>query len=297
MHHWDLGALLPSQANTERSAMATTPTGKPTPEYVLGHDRAEIARLEQQAAVLAPHSRVILERAGLGPGMRVLDVGTGVGDVAFLAADLVGAEGSVVGLDRSEVALARARERASERGLTNIEFRSGELQGWRSDEVFDVVIGRLILLYVDDPVVTVRAVADLVRPDGVVAFMEYDMAALRSIPPLPLVEQVRGWVLDGFTRSGHDPELGVRLAAILSEAGLSDVGSVGLQTYLPPGSPIGPAMAAGVVRSLLPALEAHGIATATEVDIDTLEARVRDELAGDRTVFAPPALIGAWGTT
>ena len=54
MHHWDLGALLPSQANTERSAMATTPTGKPTPEYVLGHDPAEIARLEQQAAVLAP---------------------------------------------------------------------------------------------------------------------------------------------------------------------------------------------------------------------------------------------------
>ncbi|HEU0288887.1 MAG TPA: class I SAM-dependent methyltransferase [Nocardioidaceae bacterium] len=277
--------------------MATTPTGTPTPEYVLGHDRAEIARLEQQAAVLAPHSRVILERAGLGPGMRVLDVGAGVGDVAFLAADLVGPEGSVVGLDRSELALARARDRAGERGLTNIEFRSGELQGWRPDEVFDVVIGRLILLYVDDPVVTVRAVADLVRPDGVVAFMEYDMAAVRSIPPLPLVEQVRGWVLDGFTGSGHDPELGVRLAAILSEAGLRDVGSVGLQTYLPPGSPIGPAMAAGVIRSLLPALEAHGIATAAEVDIDTLEDRVRNELAGDRTVFAPPALIGAWGTT
>ena len=276
--------------------MANTPTGTSTPEYVLGHDRAEIARLEQQAAVLAPHSRVILQRAGLGPGMRVLDVGTGVGDVAFLAADLVGAEGSVVGLDRSDVALARARERAGERGLTNVDFRSGELQGWRSDEVFDVVIGRLILLYVDDPVVTVRAVADLVRPDGVVAFMEYDMAAVRSVPPLPLVEQVRGWVLDGFTRSGHDPELGVRLAAILAEAGLSDVGSVGLQTFLPPGSPIGPAMAAGVIRSLLPALETHGIATAAEVDIDTLEARVRDALSG-RTVFAPPALIGAWGTT
>ena len=275
--------------------MATTPTGKPTPEYVLGHDPAEIARLEQQAAVLAPHSRVILERAGLGPGMRVLDVGTGVGDVAFLAADLVGPDGTVVGLDRSETVLARARERAAERGLTNIDFRSGELQGWQADDEFDVVIGRLILLYVDDPVATVRALADLVRPDGIVAFMEFDMAAVRSVPVLPLVEQARRWILEAFAHSGHDPELGVRLAAILTEAGLRNVGAVGLQDFLPPGSPVGPAMAAGVARSLLSTIEAHGIATAAEVDIDTLESRMRDELA-DGTVFAPPALIGAWGT-
>jgi hypothetical protein len=89
--------------------------------------------------------------------------------------------------------------------------------------------------------------------------------------------------------------LGVRLAAIRTKVGLRNVGAVGLQDFLPPGSPVGPAMASGVIRSLLSTIESEGIATAAEVDIDTLEARLRDELA-DAAVFAPPALIGAWGT-
>jgi SAM-dependent methyltransferase len=274
--------------------MTTTPRDVASAEYLLGHDREELARLEHQAAALAPHTKVILERAGLGPGMRVLDVGTGVGDVAFIAAELVGPSGTVVGIDRSEVALVRARDRAAERGLDNVELHQGDLQDWQPATSFDAAMGRLVLLYVDDPVTAVARVASKVRPGGVVSFMEYDMAAVESVPSVPLVERVRDWICEGFARTGHDPRLGIRLGGILDAAGLSDARSLALRDYLPSTSPVVPAMAAGVVRSLLPAIEANGIATAAEVDLDTLETRIRDELRARGAYITPPALVGGW---
>jgi SAM-dependent methyltransferase len=275
-------------------AMTSTARDVRSAEYLLGHDREELARLEHQAAALAPHTKVILERAGLGPGMRVLDVGSGVGDVAFIAAEIVGPSGTVIGIDRSDVALARARERAAERGLDNVEFHQGDLQDWRPNASFDAAIGRLVLLYVDDPAQAVERVASMVRPGGVVTFMEYDMAAVESVPSLPLVEQVREWICEGFARTGHDPRLGIRLGVILESAGLSGARAIALRDFLPPSSPVVPAMAAGVVRSLLPALEQHSIATAAEVDLATLEVRLRDELQSRRAFVTPPALIGGW---
>ena len=81
-------------------------------EFALGHSPAEQQRLQRQAALLRNITQTIWRRAGLEPGIRVLDVGCGVGDTSFLAAD-----GMVVGQDRSAEALATARQRAQELGL------------------------------------------------------------------------------------------------------------------------------------------------------------------------------------
>ena len=89
----------------------------PDASYVLGHSKIELQRLRSQAKLVNPFTRRVLQHAGLEPGMRVLDVGSGVGDVAFLVADLVGFGGEVVGFDRSPVPLELARSRAVERSL------------------------------------------------------------------------------------------------------------------------------------------------------------------------------------
>jgi tRNA A58 N-methylase Trm61 len=65
-----------------------------------------------QGTVFAPYTHQFLVEAGLKAGMRVLDVGSGSGDVSFLAADLVGSGGHVLGVDRSPTAVERARSRA-----------------------------------------------------------------------------------------------------------------------------------------------------------------------------------------
>jgi ubiquinone/menaquinone biosynthesis C-methylase UbiE len=76
--------------------------------YILGHSHAEIRRLMLQAAILRPFTERLLRNAEIGPGMRVLDLGCGAGDVSMLAAELVGASGSVVGIDRNPQVIALA---------------------------------------------------------------------------------------------------------------------------------------------------------------------------------------------
>src|SRR5258707_6426475 len=93
------------------------------PAYALGHSERELQRLAVQARLVEPITRRFLVEAGIAPGMRVLDVGSGVGDVAFLAAKLVGQSGEVVGTDRSTAALAVARRRAQQQSLSTVSFR------------------------------------------------------------------------------------------------------------------------------------------------------------------------------
>src|SRR5258708_36569471 len=89
----------------------------PTSHYSLGSTDAEHERLIWQAARLAPLTERFFREAGIGPGQRVLDIGSGVGDVAMLAAKLVGPSGEVVGVERDPRSIARARSRVSEAGL------------------------------------------------------------------------------------------------------------------------------------------------------------------------------------
>jgi tRNA A58 N-methylase Trm61 len=80
--------------------------------YVLGDTDAEHLRLVRQARLLAPFAERLFRDAGIVAGMRVLDLGCGMGDVSMLVAQLVGPSGSVVGVDRENAVLEKARQRA-----------------------------------------------------------------------------------------------------------------------------------------------------------------------------------------
>lgn len=262
-------------------------------DYLLGHDAAEVRRLEDQARVLGPATRTILTLAGIEPGMRVLDLGCGPGDVAFEVAGMVGDGGSVVGIDRSPDAIARARRRAAEAGV-DATFVAGDLVTAEVDGPFDAVVGRLVLLYVPDPAVVLKRYAALVRRGGVVVAMEYEMTAAGSLPRLETMDRVVSWIVESFASSGLDPMLGARLRGVLTAAGLDAPSVVGLQGYLEPDDPVGPHMASGIIRTLLPVLVRTGIATEAEVGIDRLAERIADELMSNGAMFKPPTLVGAW---
>ncbi len=179
--------------------------------YLLGHDPAELARLEHQAGVLAPATRTVLTLAGVEPGMRVLDLGTGAGDVALVAAELVGPTGAVVGIDQSVPALTLAADRVERRGVTNVSFLRGDVNTMRLLDEFDAVVGRLVLLYTPEPDEVVRRFASVLRPGGVIAMMEYEMTAAGTLPPTDLTARIAFWIAEAFRRSGLDASLGARL--------------------------------------------------------------------------------------
>ena len=141
-------------------------------EYLFGHSDRELERLQLQARCLEGLTRRLIRECGVKAGMRVLDIGTGVGDVAMLLAEAVGANGRVVGVDAEERALQTARRRAEEAGFTQIEFVVGTDQTLNDHAPFDAAIGRCVLQHQPDPTAMVRRAASAVKSGGIVAFME-----------------------------------------------------------------------------------------------------------------------------
>src|SRR5215469_11327975 len=147
-------------------------TSGPTSPYALGSTDAEHERLIRQAVYRTPLTERFFREAGIGPGQRVLDLGSGVGDVAMLAARLVGSSGEVVGVERDPRSVSRARARAAEAGLHNVRFMQSDVDQIACDKPFDAAVGRFILMYLPDLVVVLRSVSQVVRPGGILAFQE-----------------------------------------------------------------------------------------------------------------------------
>jgi SAM-dependent methyltransferase len=263
--------------------------------YVLGNDSDELDRLDRQSASIERPTRLLLQAAGIGRGMRVLDLGTGLGHVARLAGELVGPEGTVVGIDASGAALDVARRRAEDAGETQVSFIEADVRNWRAAEPFDAVVGRLILFHLSDPATVVRHHAQNLRPGGRFVAIDFDLGGARTVPPVPLADVILGWVTRAFEAAGASPFIGARLGPILAEAGLRELATFGVQGYLPPGDPMAARLVAGVARSLAGAIVTYGIATADELGIESLEERLAESLMRADAVLLPPTVVGAWG--
>src|SRR5215475_5432678 len=127
-------------------------------DYPLGHSDAEHERLIRQAKQVAPITERLFREAGIGSGQRVLDLGSGVGDVAMLLARLVGPSGEVVGIERDANSIARSSERVKTAGLNNVSFTQVDVNDIASRRPFDAVVGRFIFMFLPRSLSGLRAV-------------------------------------------------------------------------------------------------------------------------------------------
>ena len=265
-------------------------------QYTMGRSDEETERLIEQSRLFEPITRRFLTSAGIGEGMRVLDIGCGAGDVSLIAAELVGPDGEVVGVDMNPEILETARMRVREAGNDNVQFIAGDAQILDLGDQFDALVGRLVLMYLPDPVAVLKQLLNRVRPGGIVMFQEIDFTITRSYrnPDTPLTSQLSDWIVAVFERSGANATMGLELYRVFVEAGLPEPTlDAGLLVGAAPDWP-GYSYVANSFRSVVPLLEHYGIATAEEVDVDTIPQRVRDEIvAAKRPVVIPPH-IGAW---
>jgi ubiquinone/menaquinone biosynthesis C-methylase UbiE len=262
--------------------------------YVLGHADVEVQRLLLQGRLYNDHTEHALRLAGLREGMQVLDVGCGPGEVSFVAARLVGHTGTVLGVDAAADVVELARTRAAEQDLSTVSFQHTTIAALSLDEPVDAVIGRLILMHLPDPVATLRQLASLVCPGGVIAFSENDITAARSIPALPEFQAVTDGITESFRALGLDPAFGTTLHSLFQRAGLP-------APRLTSGAPVGGAndtdilaYAVEVWRLMLPVARQLGLVTDELADLDTLLPTWRKELAAANAIMVMPPLITAW---
>lgn len=291
-----------SNAMTQQDSLFSRPPPGVEPEpagpnhqYVLGDGECELRRLVSQSRLIADITEHVMQRAGIKPGMNVLDCGCGVGDVSFLVAALVGSAGRVLGIDRSVAAINRARERAGEAGLQNVSFEVVEdLATFTTRTPVDAVVGRFILMYLPEPAAILSHFARQVRRGGLIVFQELVFSMARSQPSCPLLEKLRGWVHDTFVHAGADVEMGWKLSSTFERAGLPRPEMfLGAPVAAGPDSPMY-SYIAETVRSLLPMMEHYGVASAEEVLVESLADRLRIEMTAAGTVCATPCTIGAW---
>jgi ubiquinone/menaquinone biosynthesis C-methylase UbiE len=267
------------------------------PEYLLGHTEAELARLVMQARFYTHQTGILFRDAGLAPGMRVLDFGCGVGDGAFLAAEIVGESGLVVGIDRSPEAVTTARARAARAGLSRVSFHVADetsLEAIAERGPFDAVVGRLVLMYQRDPAGTVRRLAGHLKPGGVVAFHEVQLRnGSMAHPPSEVLTRLWAWLVGACGGARVELDMGFLMHRVLIDAGLVD--PTVLLTARVEGGADSPAYdyLAETIRSLLPAIVKLGLATEEEVDVGSLAERLRAEVVAGRGVIVPSMMVGA----
>lgn len=284
------------EVDAPRAARTLTAASSRDPEYLLGRGAREAHRLTIQAEVYEPATRRIFERAGIRPGMRVLDVGSGAGDVAMLAARLVGPAGVVIGIDANPAILDMARDRSAAAGLANVEFFAADMRDLPLLGPFDAVVGRLVLMYVADPVEAVCSLARHLRPGGVMAFAEFNLVgeSVAFWPCLPLWESM--WrsfkaIPDG---TGLEFAMGWKLRETFQAAGLPGVELSLESPFLPAAGGTAAFILAETMRSALPLIVKGGIATETEIGIETLEERLQAEALAVNALIKLPELVGAW---
>jgi SAM-dependent methyltransferase len=261
-------------------------------DYPLGNTDAEHERLIRQAERVAPTTERFFREAGIGPGQRVLDIGSGVGDVAMLVARLVGPSGEVVGVERDPKSIAKARARVTEARLHNVSFNESDVGEILDGKPFDAAVGRFILMYLPDPVAALRSISQLVRQGGVFAFQEpYWVPVLAHLASLPLWFATASLV-DKALRASANQDMGTELYHTFVEAGLP---GPAMRMELSMGKE--PDLAQwyyDTLCSLRPKIEHLHLPIDSLGSLDTLVHRLQAEIAESKTVACWFASVGAW---
>lgn len=277
--------------------MVPASTSKSTIGYLLGHSLDELNRLINQSSYYNPSTEAVLSRAGLKPGMTVMDVGCGAGDVSLCIARMVGPEGKIIAIDQAEEALALGKMRAAELGIKNIFFIKGNLNQYQPEEPMDAIVGRLVLLYQPDPLTSLIILKKFLKPGGIMAFQEFIMSSAKSWPTLDFFESHLRIIVDTFHRAGMDPILGSRLYHLMDRAGMSDLRTMGYTNFA-----VGPDVARAAeylvqtIRTIVPVAQKLGVEFPEGFELESLTDRLVDSCIKNQISLCTPMMVGVWGT-
>lgn len=188
-------------------------------DYVLGNQKSEIERLDLQASFFEPFAREALQKAGVGEGMKCLDVGCGSGSVTRLMADMVSSKGRVTGMDVDDKYLQYCR---SINASPHVNFVNQDIGLATPSGAYDVAFSRFMFVHLKDPKSAVRAMKDQVRNGGRVVIQELDHSedSWLSHPHEQCVDMLREAFVTLVKKTGGDPLSGRKLYKMLVDESL-----------------------------------------------------------------------------
>jgi len=188
--------------------------------YVLRGGRFGYERLKLLARLHRADTAELFSLAGVGPGMRCVDLGCGGGEVTFDLARLVEPEGSVSGVDMDEDKLALARQDIPGQGVTNVEFMAADVTTWDEPDSYDFVYCRTLLQHLSDPVGLLRRMWAAVRAGGTIAVEDADFDGLFCDPDSSGFAFYAAMYPRVCALNGGDPVVGRKLYRYFGEAGI-----------------------------------------------------------------------------
>lgn len=195
-----------------------------TSNYLLAGGSAELERLRLQARVWEPEAEIMLDRIGVQPGWKSIDLGCGAMGILGPLSRRVGRQGRVVGVDTDAKQLAAARDYVHENKLENVEIL--ELDAYHTNlhrASFDLTHVRFLFAPVGRDEELLSEMLALTRPGGIIAIQEPDATPWNCYSAHPAWERLKGAILAAFARGGGDFNAGQRTLGMLRRAGLQDV--------------------------------------------------------------------------
>ncbi|EZH74171.1 hypothetical protein ATO12_14980 [Aquimarina atlantica] len=228
----------------------------------------------------------LIETGKLKPGMRVLDLGCGNGNVSFIVSKFVGQHGIVVGLDNNKNAINAAKQKANELELSNMKFI--ELDITKNFEIeyskFDVIIVRRVLMYLSNPIKTIRNAITHLKPNGLFLVQENDMSLVPiGLEGMPIHQKIIGLIKKTLAKENANLNFGFELNTILTNSGLK-VEKIWAEATVSTPSQLTPwSFLANVMKERM--LKHEVIKNLSELNLDSLEERLTEERLSNTKTF------------
>ncbi|MEE2525395.1 methyltransferase domain-containing protein [Hyphobacterium sp. HN65] len=193
----------------------------PEDDYIIGASQREVSRLGQQHAIWRERALAAWRRAGLKPGMSVLDMGCGPGHASFDLAQLVGPSGEVIAVDQSELFLEAVEAGARARGLTNIRTMKADLAEFELPaKAVDFIWTRWVMSFLSAPQDLITRLGPALRPGGVFVAHEYgDYTTFGLHPRHETLDRFIDAVQASWRAFGGEPDIAKQLPEICASVG------------------------------------------------------------------------------
>jgi SAM-dependent methyltransferase len=267
------------------------PEVPPNERYVLATGDAGAYRLRIVNSVHGPDTEAFLLRAGLVRGMKVADIGCGIGTISCWMADRVGSNGSVTGIDVSAAQVEQARKNAADAGLVNTQFCEASAYDTGLEQgTFDLVFSRFVLMHLARPQEALVEMAGLLRPGGVLAVEDGDFTRPYAEPPSAAYDRCFDLYRAAVEMRGADPRIGPKLYRMVRDCGFAQLQVTLAQPVFVRGD--AKRLPEWTLEECAPALLEAGLTTRQE--IDALTGELKEQAAEESTLFAMAQMTQVW---